>query len=778
MSRISRKIFSAVIVSVTVIMVGFMVFLEYRHYDNSVALMRSGQQLITEGQAILLSQYFRDDDEENMHLVLTGILANPTIVGVKVLDQSGQTKISIGETNKTGSTHVYAHAITNFTGESVMRLGEIKTYASDNFIIESIMERTSFLAAMAILVVLAVVLSVAFAVREIVERPIQLLMAAFGRDTGSSPRELVWKTNDEMGLLIGHFNQLNSRNFDVFHGMETELRDNATMEAERLRCLTDAAFEGIVIQKDGVILDMNEAACALLGARRSQAIGCNLSQWLTIDSRLAGKSTDNSTRPFLQFKIRSGTSFERTLEVSCRDIDYRGSNAEVVAIRDVTERINSLKRIEFLAHRDHLTGISNRFKFNQDLQALISGAASGCWTGAVMCLDLDGFKGINDFSGHASGDNVLVQVASRLNASVRNQDTVARLGGDEFSVALCGPISEGDAERIASKLVHELGNPYFVEGLEFKIGVSIGVAFHSDTSQSADHLLKQADMALYEAKRAGKGMYQLYQPHMEARRLRSLDVEKRLRHALRIKQLKIHFQPQADTYTGAVVGFEALARWDDDVLGTVSPEEFIATAEQTGLIVQLGEFVLSESCKIAALWPGHYRVAVNVSPAEFMNPSFVAGVRRCLEESGLEPTRLELEITENALMRDEELAIQSINELKELGVRVALDDFGTGYSSLSFLRKYPIDRIKIDKSFIRCMQLEAEAGLIVRSIINLGKSLNIGVIAEGVETISDMHLLQSERCGEVQGFYVGAATPPNELDKFFSEECADVQLAG
>ena len=776
MSKISRKILAAVTLSVSAIIVIFISFLEYKNYEKSFTLLKNEQKLITEGQAVLLPQYLVDKNEESIYLALTGIIANPIIVGVTISDDTGKEIFSIGETQPLPNAHQYSHAITYFAAGQVVKLGDITTFASTRLIIRSIWNRLYSLALMIAVLFAAITFVVAVTVRNVVDRPVNMLAKACGSKPETRPAELVWKTDDEMGLLISKFNELNWRLHDVFDGLRTELRDNEIMEAERLKCLVDATFEGIVIHKDGVILDANAAACELLKRQKQHIVGRKIEDCIGIEIGELTKRFKENGKNLLQKAIRPKSGAECIVELSSRKINYRGQDAFVVAIRDVTEQINSNKKIEFLAHYDHLTQISNRFKFHQDLDNGLRTGSGKSRSGAIFCLDLDGFKSVNDLNGHAAGDELLQQVGARLKSLIRKVDFVARLGGDEFAVAAFGPIGRIEARQIGRKFVNELGKPYAIDGVKIKIGASVGIVLFDSNSRSADELLKQADMALYEAKRTGKGRCQFYEPHMEMVRRRGLEVENRLRTALRDNLFDVHFQPQAHTQTDTIVGFEALARWNDPILARVAPMEFIPIAEQSGLILQLDEQVLRRACETAATWPGNHRVAVNLSPAEFIKSDLATTVKKILDNSQLDPRRLELEITESVLVHDEELAMRSIRQLKELGTTIAIDDFGTGYSSLSFLQRFPIDRIKIDKSFIRSMESQAEAALIVKSIIKLGDSLKIGVIAEGVETEGELSRLRLEDCAEVQGLYIGAPRAAAELEQYFQSEIADVRL--
>ncbi len=777
MSRISSKILVSVTISIATIIVVFVTFTEFRSHDKSLRLLKNQQKMITEGQAILLSQYMHEKNEDNIYLTLSGIVANPNIVAVEVLDKSGKSVFSIGDVERTSDHYVYGHAITYFENGKVSSLGEIRTYATGSLLFASMKERLLSLAVMVFLVIVAIVFAVAVTVRNVVEIPIKMLTNAFRSNENTQPEPLLWRKTDEMGFLISEFNTLNARVFQTVDGLRTELHENELLEAERFKCLAEATFEGIIIHQNNVVLDMNEAACSLLEIKSTQAIGKCICDVLTIDEHNCLEllyTVDNE--PF-QRTITTSSGSERTVELSCRQIEYGGKQAFVIAARDVTESIAAREKIEFLAHYDHLTRLANRFKFHLELHDGLQEAHRHKYSVSVLCLDLDGFKNVNDFNGHAIGDELLKRVASRLSSIVRSTDAVARLGGDEFAIAVFGIGDSYNPRALAKKIIREVSKPFTIDGLQLDVGVSIGIATCSEPLNGESDLLKKADMALYEAKRRGKGQYQIYKPILEDGRRRNAEIETRLRAALHNKALDVHFQPQAKLETMQIVGYEALVRWQDPVLGEVSPSEFISVAEQSGLIRELGQQVLSIACEAATSWSPHLRLAINLSSSEFSNPNLTNNVEEVLRTTGLAPHRLELEITETVIMHDENMAFESISRLKELGITIAIDDFGTGYSSLNVLQRYPFDRIKIDKSFIHKMDENPQSALIVRSIIGLSHSLNIGVIAEGVETEDDLRKLRMERCCEIQGYLLGKPEPNEMLMRRVQDSAAPTRIA-
>ena len=434
----------------------------------------------------------------------------------------------------------------------------------------------------------------------------------------------------------------------------------------------------------------------------------------------------------------------------------------VVTYEDVTERHKAQARVAHMARHDSLTDLPNRTLFREKMGEGLNQVAIAGGAMAVLCFDLDNFKTVNDRLGHAAGDRLLRWVAARLRENVGEHDTVARLGGDEFAVLQRGPQPQS-AERLARRLVEIIGHPPPLESQSIHVGVSVGIAIAPDHGLDADELMKCADLALYQAKAKGRGAYQLFEPEMEEEARSRHALEHDLRGALESNQFHLVFQPQVRLDTTELTGFEALLRWKHPSRGFVSPAEFIPIAEENGLIVPIGEWVLRTACATAASWPD-VTVAVNLSPVQFRSRGLVAMVTSALAEAGLPPQRLELEVTETALLDDSEATIGILHQLRALGVRVSLDDFGVGYSSLSYLRKFPFDRIKIDRSFVGTLGESPESVAIVRTIASLGSVLGVETTAEGVETIEQLDFVRECGCTAVQGYYFGKPCPAAEVE--------------
>ena len=439
----------------------------------------------------------------------------------------------------------------------------------------------------------------------------------------------------------------------------------------------------------------------------------------------------------------------------------------VATFEDVTERRRAETRISFLARHDELTGLPNRVRFRESLDQALSQLGRGHGF-AVLSVNLDHFKFINETLGHPVGDRVLRAAAERLQACMRETDIVARVGGDEFAVVQSGVARPDDAAELASRIVSALGLPFDIDEHRVMTGASLGIAVAGSDGTSAETLLKHADLALQRAKLDGRGAYRCFEPDMDARMQARRALEQDLRQAVVNDEFELFYQPLISLETGRISGFEALIRWWHPTRGMVSPAEFIPVVEETGLIVPIGEWVIRRACLEAATWPLGLKVAVNVSPLQFKSPRLLPSVTEALAESGLSASRLELEITESVLLTENSDSLSTLRQLHDLGAHIAMDDFGTGYSSLSYLRSFPFDKIKIDQSFVRDLDTRRDSRAIVRAIISLGSSLGMRVLAEGVETAEQLALLRAEGCDEVQGYFFSRPRPRQELPEMIA----------
>ena len=433
---------------------------------------------------------------------------------------------------------------------------------------------------------------------------------------------------------------------------------------------------------------------------------------------------------------------------------------------DITERQRSERQIAHMARHDALTDLPNRVLLRETLEHELKRVKRGeCL--AVLCLDLDQFKSVNDALGHPTGDELLKLVGERLRGCTREPDTVARLGGDEFAIIMTKMEQPTDAAALAKRIRDSIVKPYQIDGHQIVTDISIGISVAPFDAIEADPLLRNADMALYGAKADGRGTYRFFEPVMNTRMKARRELEMDLRKALVGKEFELHYQPLVNLQSNEVNGFEALLRWHHPRRGLVSPADFIPIAEETGLIVPLGEWVLKAACYEAVDWPERIKIAVNLSPAQLNNRNLLTMVKGALAETGMPPHRLQLEITETVLLQNTFATLATLHELRKLGVQVALDDFGTGYSSLSYLRSFPFDKIKIDRSFIQDLSNGAQPVAIVQAVANLAKCLNMTSTAEGVETQQQLELLQSMGCTEMQGYLFSRARPASEIRQFF-----------
>ncbi len=434
----------------------------------------------------------------------------------------------------------------------------------------------------------------------------------------------------------------------------------------------------------------------------------------------------------------------------------------IVTHEDITARRKAEAKIEHLTLYDALTNLPNRLSFHRDLERRLAHRGRD-EKFAILYLDLDNFKNVNDTVGHAFGDDLLCQAAERLRNCVRECDGLARFGGDEFVILQTQLAQPTDTVALAERLIEVIGAPFDLAGQHFEIGVSIGITIAPGDAADADLLLKNADLALYRAKSDDRGSYRFFEPemdaHMQARRALEID----LRKAIEREEFEVYYQPLVDLKTEQISGFEALIRWNHPERGLVSPIDFVPFAEETGLIVPIGEWVLRQACKEAARWPDDIGVAVNLSPAQFKTSTLFLVVSSALARSGFAANRLQLEITESILLTNSESTLAMLRQLRDLGVRIAMDDFGTGYSSLSYLQRFPFDKIKIDQSFVRDLSANPDSMAIVRAISALGKSLGMSTTGEGIETRADLDLLKREGCTEGQGYFFSKPRPAKDV---------------
>jgi diguanylate cyclase len=535
-------------------------------------------------------------------------------------------------------------------------------------------------------------------------------------------------------------------------GVVIDIRDHrrSQLEIERMRDLANASVEGLLVCDGDVIVSVNTSFCDLTGLSASTLVGSKLARCFP-DQAACAKLLSRSVAT-VETQLRHFDGSTSPVELILRPIEFAGRPHDVVAVRDLKARKDAEQHIYFLAHHDALTSLPNRNHFNsridQEIAALNPGKSL-----AVLCLDLDRFKEVNDLFGHAAGDKVLQKVASRVSAVLGERQMMARLGGDEFAVLMPHAATPASASRLAETILETLRAAGGTS--EADIATSIGIALYPDDATDRESLLSHADTALYRAKAEGRNTYRFFEAKMGAEVRERRTLEHDLRHATTRDELRLVYQPQKDLSSNTIVGFEALLRWKHPSRGEISPADFIPIAEETGAILQIGSWVLKTACREAVTWTKPLTIAVNVSNVQLYDPNFVRELHQILLETGLPPRRLELEITETALVRDFTRALAMLRQIKAIGVRIAMDDFGTGYSSLSNLRAFPFDKIKIDGSFIKSVNSNSQAATIVRAVLGLGRGLGLPVLAEGVETDAELRFLQHEACDEVQGYLLG-----------------------
>ena len=531
------------------------------------------------------------------------------------------------------------------------------------------------------------------------------------------------------------------------------------LEANRMHGLANAAVEGLVVCDGDTIVTVNDSFANLVDIEPAMLIGSNLTARIP-DEAARVKLMASSNLP-IEISLRHQDGSMIPAEMIRRPIDYAGHPRHVVAVRDLRARKKSEQHIRYLAHHDALTTLPNRNHFTAAIDRALDDHTGGRKI-AVLCLDLDRFKEVNDLFGHAAGDKVLQTVANRVSAILGEGQIMARLGGDEFAILLPDVTDVNAARRFADRVLGALrvkGDTAETDS----ISCSVGIALYPDDALDRETLLTHADTALYRAKTEGRNTYRVFEARMGAEVRERRMIEHDLRHAVARDELRLVYQPQKDLKTGIVSGFEALLRWKHATRGNISPAMFIPIAEEAGAILQIGEWVLRTACREAASWPRPLAVAVNVSTMQIYDTSFAQTVHGILLETGLAPHRLELEITETALVRDLNRALLTLRQIKALGVRIAMDDFGTGYSSLSNLRAFPFDKIKIDGSFIKSVDHNEQAATIVRTVLGLGRGLGLPVLAEGVETPGEMKFLSEQHCDAIQGYLIGR---PAAIEQF------------
>jgi len=566
-------------------------------------------------------------------------------------------------------------------------------------------------------------------------------------------------------------------------------KDRAQVEALRDR---ERELERQKLRLEAAVNNMSQGLCMFDADRRLVICNNNYARIYGLPPEMVTPGTHLET--ILAYRVEHGihptggkdTYFQRRLEMveerkEAVDTVELGDGRVIAVLhhpmadggwvsthQDITEQRKNEARIRHLARHDTLTDLPNRLMFREIMESAELRIKRGEVL-AVLAVDLDRFKAVNDTLGHAVGDTVLRLVADRLRTSCREDDAIARLGGDEFAVFTAPLAHAHDAAAIADRIVRHMAEPFEIDGHHIMIGASVGIAVAPGDGDTAESLLKNADLALYRAKNDGRGAYHFFEKGMDAALQERRALELGLRQALARNELRLVFQPLFNLKERRICALEALLRWYHPERGTIAPNDFIPIAEDTGLIVAIGEWVLHEACRTAMAWPEDVHIAVNLSTVQFRHRHLYGHVKAALDATGLSPERLELEVTESLLLADSETTLRTLHELRKLGVRISMDDFGTGYSSLSYLRSFPFDKIKIDQSFVKELSAKEDSRAIVKAVISLGRSLGMSTTAEGVETEAQLDLVRQQGCTEVQGFLFSPPLPAAAVTRLFAK---------
>lgn len=778
-SPLARRLIIAIVLfsaSITLVMTALQLYQEYRH---DLAGIEAQFRQIGEVHLPSLTQSLWATNHKEVQLQLEGLLRIPNIVYAAV-EESGQPRTAAGRASTPHAIERhypmrYAHR------GRLLEIGTLTVVASlDNIYQELLREAISILLSNALRTFL-VALFVFVLFHRLVTRHLTAVaqhLRSADPTAPAAPLALARAPRprpDELDVLVTAANDMQRRSFATLNA----LRDSEA----RVRLLLESTSEAIYgVDTQGICTFANPACVRMLGyASENDLVGKR------IHELMHHTLPDGRPYPFESCAVRlatlSGQSSHRNDEVHWRadgasfPVEYWShpmyQNGElvgtVVTFVDISEQKQAEAALHRLAYYDSLTGLPNRVLFNDRLHQALSEARRHQRFVALMLLDLDRFKVINDTMGHETGDALLREIADRLKHSVRGGDTVSRLGGDEFALVFADIGSLQDVAQLAQNLLAQFAAPVGINGREIFTGASIGIAVYPTDTDDADSLLKFADSAMYHAKEGGRNAYQFYSHEMTARVQARLRLETDLRRALEKSEFFLNYQPQVDARDNRITGVEALLRWRDSDGSLIPPAQFISLAEDTGLIVPIGKWVLDAACAQIKRWhdAGHAGLimSVNVAPRQFRDPLFLDTVRRAIASSGIPPQALELEITESILLEHSEDTRRTLDALKAIGVTLAVDDFGTGYSSLSYLKRFPIDRVKIDQSFVRDIAADADDLAIVRAIIALARALRLAVIAEGVETAEQLELLRRDGCHDYQGYFFARPMDADALSR-------------
>jgi diguanylate cyclase (GGDEF)-like protein/PAS domain S-box-containing protein len=596
--------------------------------------------------------------------------------------------------------------------------------------------------------------------------------------------EFLTKPFESTELSLRVRNLLRLKAFSDFlrdHGAILERQVQArTADLHRFRAAMDATADAITLVSRSTMrfVEVNATACRMIGYEREQMLKIGPAQLLMgathqleeeYDRVIAGGGASESKEVLVRRQDGSQLLVGVQLHAQRSGMDW----IIVGVLSDITERKNAERRLIQMAHYDALTGLPNRTLFYKNLTRILAGASDRGWSVALLCIDLDNFKNVNDTRGHVLGDELLCQVSRRLVECTRVRDSVARLGGDEFAIILVARDSQRRAYAVAERVREVLRVPFALNGIEVAVSASVGIALYPDDAVNSETLIRYADTAMYQAKRAGRDVFRFFTTQMNTDALARLELETALRKAVENQEFVLHYQPKMQISGGRICGLEALLRWQRPGYGLVPPGEFIPALEDTGLIVAVGRWVLKTACEQVAAWLaspiGPMAVSVNVVGRQFIEGNLEGDVTQALADHHIPADLLELELTESSVMDNTQGTIEILKNLQKLGVGISIDDFGTGYSSLAYLRRFPIDKLKIDIAFIRGITTNADDAAIVLAIIRMAHTLKLKVVAEGVETAAQLEYLRGHQCDQIQGYYLSRPLPVAELEKMLRD---------